>query len=43
LSIEDYILVLKRIDVEKILKDIARGIAKTELDLEGLTKEVGND
>jgi len=40
LSIEDDILVLKKIDVEKILRDIAREVAKAGLDLEGLTREV---
>jgi len=40
LNIKDDILVLKKIDVEKILRDIAREVAKAELDLEGLTREV---
>ncbi len=40
LNIKDDIIVLKKIDVEKILKDIAMEVAKAELDLEGLTREV---
>ena len=40
LNIKDDILVLKKIDVEKILRDIAREVAKAELDLEELTREV---
>jgi len=43
LSIEDDILVLKKIDVEKILRDIAREVAKAGLDLEELTREVENE
>ena len=40
LNIKDNILVLKKIDVEKILRDIAREVAKAGLDLEELTREV---
>jgi len=40
LNVKDDILVLKKIDVEKILRDIAREVAKAELDLEELTREV---
>ena len=40
LSIKDDILVLKKIDVEKILRDIAREVAKAKLNLEELTEEV---
>ncbi len=40
LSIKDDILVLKKIDVERILRDIAREVAKAKLDLEELTEEV---
>ncbi|MCE4608225.1 MAG: AbrB/MazE/SpoVT family DNA-binding domain-containing protein [Caldisphaeraceae archaeon] len=40
LDIKDDILVLKKIDAEKILKDIAKDIAKAGLDLEELTREV---
>ena len=40
LDIKDDILVLKKIDAEKILKDIAKDIARAGLDLEGLTREV---
>jgi len=40
LNVKDDILVLKKIDVEKILRDIAGEVAKAELDLEGLTREV---
>jgi len=40
LNIKDDIIVLKKIDVEKILRDIAREIANAELDLEELTREV---
>ncbi|MEB2793158.1 MAG: AbrB/MazE/SpoVT family DNA-binding domain-containing protein [Caldisphaeraceae archaeon] len=40
LDVKDDILVLKKIDAEKILKDIAKDIAKAGLDLEELTREV---
>jgi len=40
LNIKDDILVLKKIDVEKILRDIAREVAKAEYDMEELAKEV---
>jgi len=40
LSIKDDILVLKKIDVEKILRDIAREVAEAGLDLEELAREV---
>jgi len=40
LNIKDDIIVLKKIDAEKILRDIAREVAKAELDLEELTREV---
>jgi len=40
LNVKDDILVLKKIDVEKILRDIVGEVAKAELDLEGLTREV---
>ncbi len=40
LDIKDDILVLKKIDVEKILRDIAKEIAGAKLDLEKLTREV---
>ena len=40
LNIKDDILVLKKIDVEKILRDIAREVAKAKLDLEELAREV---
>ena len=40
LNITSDILVLKKIDVEKILRDIAREVAKAGLDLEELTREV---
>jgi len=40
LNVKDDIIVLKKIDVEKILRDIAREVAKAELDLEELTREV---
>jgi len=40
LNIKDDIIVLKKIDVEKILRDIAREVANAELDLEELTREV---
>jgi len=43
LSIEDDILVLKKIDVEKMLRDIAREVAKAGLDLEELTREVESE
>jgi len=39
LTVKDDILVLRKIDVEKILRDIAGEVAKAELDLEGLTRE----
>ena len=40
LSIKDDTLVLKKIDVEKLLRDIAREIARAKLDLEELAREV---
>jgi len=40
LNVKDDIIVLKKIDVEKILRDIAREVAKAELDLKELTREV---
>ncbi len=40
LNIKDDILVLKKTDVDKILRDIAREVAKAKLNLEELTREV---
>ncbi len=40
LSIKDDILVLKKIDVEKVLRDIAREVAKAGLDIEELAREI---
>lgn len=40
LNIKDDILVLKKIDVEKILRDVAREVAKAGLNLEELAREV---
>lgn len=40
LSIKDDTLVLKKIDVEKLLRGIAREVAKAKLDLEELAREV---
>ncbi len=40
LNIKDDILVLKKTDVDKILRDIAREVAKVKLNLEELTREV---
>ncbi len=40
LSIKDDIIVLKKIDVEKVLRDIAREIAASKLDLDEMIGEV---
>ena len=40
LSIKDDIIVLKKIDVEKVLKDIAREVAASKLDLDEMIGEV---
>ena len=40
LNIKDNIIVLKKIDVERILRDIAREVAEAGLDLEELTRGV---
>ena len=40
LNVKDDILVLKKVDVEKMLRDIAKEIAEANLDLEEITKEV---
>ena len=40
LSIKDDIIVLKKIDVEKVLRDIAREVAASKLDLDEMIGEV---
>jgi len=40
LSIKDDIIVLKKIDVEKVLRDIAREVATSKLDLDEMIEEV---
>ncbi len=40
LGVKDDIIVLKKIDVEKILRDIAWEVASSKLDLNELAKEV---
>ncbi len=40
LAVKDDILILKKIDVEKVLRDLAEEIAKAGLNLEELTEEV---
>ena len=40
LSIKDDIIVLKKIDVEKVLRDIAREVATSKLDLDEMIGEV---
>ncbi len=40
LSIKDDIIVLKKIDVEKVLKDIAREVTASKLDLDEMIGEV---
>jgi len=40
LSVKDDIIVLKKIDVEKVLRDIAREIAASKLNLNEIVREV---
>ena len=39
LSVKDNIIVLKKVDVKKVLMDIAREVAASELDLNEIFKE----
>ena len=40
MSVRDDIIVLKKIDVEKVLRDIAREVAASRLDLDEIAREV---
>jgi len=40
LSVKDDIIVLKKVDVEKVLRDIAREVAASKLDLDMISREV---
>jgi len=40
LSVKDDIIVLKKVDVEKVLRDIAREVAASKLDLNEIFREV---